>query len=131
MADTDLKISEETKKLIEDRIRDYEARIQRETTQFFLCKHDLLADRCGECRGMTALGVSADIMAEILRRRGHLVAELSVQVSGRRTTSVRHQRPMKTLLGAGIGVSFFLAFAGWQGGKLILRLINRGAPTGR
>ncbi len=124
MADEDLGLPADTLKFVNERVDGLEARMQREITHLFLCKHNILADRCGECRGMTALGVTADILAEILRRRGLLYAELSVEIDGGGRSLVRHRRPLKKLIGIGIGVSVFAGFA-WQGGKVVLRLVNR------
>ncbi|MBI4132218.1 MAG: hypothetical protein HY474_01155 [Candidatus Sungbacteria bacterium] len=117
----------DTLRLVQDRIEGLEGRMLREVNALYQCKHGLLADRCGDCRGMTALGVHADVLTEMLKRRGHLLIELDAEIRGARSM-VRHQRPLKTAIGVGIGVSFFLAFAGWKSGKLLLRLINRAAP---
>lgn len=88
------------------------------------CKHGLQADRCGECRGMTALGAPIDVVLEAFREAGLLTAEFAVAVRQGGAEPIQHRRSLKTLIGVGVGVSFFVGFA-WQGGKLIARIIRR------
>ncbi len=88
------------------------------------CKHGRQADQCGECRGMTALGAQMNIVLEAFREANLLTAELVVAVSQSGTKPIQHRRTLKTLIGVGVGVSFFVGLA-WQGGKLIARIVRR------
>ena len=107
---------------------------EREIRRLLFCLHTLPADQCGDCKGMTALGVPMDAVVEELKRQGFVDVELVADLPHGEGPPIRHRRITKSLVGIGIGVSFFLGVAGWQGGKILLRLIKKdsgAAPSTR
>lgn len=109
---------------IEERVRALKSRIEREVRSLLECSHQRQADQCDTCKGRTGLGAPMDAVLEVLKRHG-LISVEPAESPKTKKTPVQHHRSLKTLLGAGIGVSFFLGFIGWQGGKLALRLIRK------
>ncbi len=119
MPEETLGVPERVGALIGARVTSLKNRLEREVKALVACKHGYQADQCGGCRGMTALGAPIDAILEVLKREGLIAVELAME------QPVRHRRHLKTLVGVGIGVSFFIGFAGWQGGKLLWRLVKR------
>lgn len=113
------------RKRIEERVNAVKSRIEREIKALLLCIHGLQADQCGICLGKTEFGAMMEEVLDALRNQGLLEVELAVELRGERRKPVRHQRRLSTLVGLGIGASFFIALIGWQGGKLIWRLIEK------
>ncbi len=111
--------------LIGGRVTSLKNRLEREVKALVACKHGYQADQCDQCKGMTALGAPIGAVLDVLKREGLITVELAME------QPIRYRRHLKTLVGVGIGVSFFIGFAGWQGGKLLWRLVKRDAnPAG-
>ncbi|MDP3727606.1 MAG: hypothetical protein Q8R35_03130 [bacterium] len=93
-------------------------------------KHDLQADECVDCKGMTKFGLPYDAVLEIFKEEGLITVELATAKPTSKGNTVVHRRYLKTLVG--IGLTCFVGFAGWRGGTLLLRLVSRGSgPSGK
>lgn len=120
--------TEEQEALVERRVQEIEQRIVREGRELFACRHQRQADQCDDCKGRTALGVPMDYVVQVLHTHGLMEVELARELPDDGKEPVRNRRSLKTIVGVGIGVSFFLAIVGWQhGGKILARLIKRDA----
>ena len=124
MTDWAAGLLEPTRALIAEQVESAKRLLLRSVQAAIACKHGRQADQCGECRGMTAHGTPMDIVLEAFREADLLTAELVVAVRQSGAKPIQHRRPLKTLIGVGVGVSFFVGLA-WQGGKLIARIVRR------
>lgn len=109
-------------------VEELKAQVVRLVKTFIQCSHQQKADECQDCQGKTAGGIPLGVVLEELRRQGLIDVEVAVELMKEGEPAVQRQRSLKTLATIGFGVSVFIAFAGWQGGKLLLRLIKRDGP---
>lgn len=103
-------------------------RHERQVKALLECRHQRQADQCHECKGMTSHGIPLDPMLEALRQEGLIEVEAAVELRVNDGKPVRHQRNLKKIAGIGIGIGFFIGLAGWEGGKLIWRLVKKDTP---
>lgn len=106
-------------------VEELKARVVRLVKTLIQCSHQQKADECKDCQGKTASGIPLGVLLEELRRQGLIDVEVAVELVKEGEPPVQHQRSLKTLATIGFGVSVFIGFAGWQGGKLLLRLVKR------
>lgn len=100
-------------------------RLERQLRSVLECVHQRQADQCDLCKGKTASGLAMEAILEELRGQGLIDVEAVVEIREGNGQPVRHRRNLKKLVGLGIGASFFIGLVGWQGGKLIWRLIEK------
>ena len=116
----------EARESVAEAVRAVMRRIEKEVHALLECIHGRQADQCSQCAGRTAKGVPLELMLGELTRQGLIHVQPPTDEAGAARPPSRRPASMKTMVGAGIGATFFLAFVGWQGGKLIWRLVGKG-----
>lgn len=120
-------VPEEVIKRIREHARLIKRRRESDIKNAIRCKnHILKADECSDCRGLTWLDAPLDVVMEIFRQEELITVELAITKPSTHGPVVVYRRNLKKIAGIGIGAGLFIGFVGWQGGRMLWRIMKHG-----